>query len=386
VKAVVYGLARSGRAAAARLEERGDDVTRVDRSLGNEDDLAVLDGADVLVKSPGVPGERPLVEAARARGVPVWSELELGWRLLAPTGAHFVAVTGTNGKSTTTELLGAIFRSAGRDSVVAGNIGTPLTSVASAGWVACEVSSFQLEDIHEFACDVAVLLNLEPDHIDRHGSFEAYRDAKLRIFDRAAVAVVPRGFGIEGIEFSAEDELPAEPLIRGAHNRENAAAATAAARATGVGDDAIAEALRTFPGIRHRLEPIGEVGGVRYVNDSKATNVAAALKGLAAYADEPVHLILGGSLKGESFEPLADAIGPNVLSIHLIGEAAGEIAHVLGDRLFDRDASLANAVSHAAELAGRGDVVLLSPACASYDQYDNFEQRGDEFRALVATL
>ena len=326
MKAVVYGLARSGRAAAARLEERGDEVTRVDRSLGNEDDLAVLEGADVLVKSPGVPGEQPLVEAARARGVPVWSELELGWRLLAPTGAHFVAVTGTNGKSTTTELLGAIFRAAGRDSVVAGNIGTPLTSVASADWVACEVSSFQLEDVHEFACDVAVLLNLEPDHIDRHGTFEAYRDAKLRIFDRAAVAVVPRGFGIEGIEFSAEDELPAEPLIRGAHNRENAAAATAAARATGVGDDAIAEALRTFPGIRHRLEPIGEVGGVRYVNDSKATNVAAALKGLAAYADEPVHLILGGSLKGESFEPLADAIGPNVLSIHLIGEAAGEIA------------------------------------------------------------
>ena len=331
MKAVVYGLARSGRAAAARLEERGDEVTRVDRSLGNEDDLAVLDGADVLVKSPGVPGEQPLVEAARARGVPVWSELELGWRLLAPTGAHFVAVTGTNGKSTTTELLGAIFRAAGRDSVVAGNIGTPLTSVASADWVACEVSSFQLEDVHEFACDVAVLLNLEPDHIDRHGSFEAYRDAKLRIFDRAAVAVVPRGFGIEGIEFSADDELPAEPLIRGAHNRENAAAATAAARATGVADDAIAEALRTFPGIRHRLEPIGEVGGVRYVNDSKATNVAAALRGLAAYADEPVHLILGGSLKGESFEPLADAIGPNVLSIHLIGEAADEIARVLGD-------------------------------------------------------
>jgi UDP-N-acetylmuramoylalanine--D-glutamate ligase len=386
VKAVVYGLARSGRAAAARLEARGDEVTRVDRSLGNEDDLAVLDGADVLVKSPGVPGEQPLVEAARARGVPIWSELELGWRLLAPSGAHFVAVTGTNGKSTTTELLGAIFRAAGRDAVVAGNIGTPLTSVASADWVACEVSSFQLEDVHEFACDVAVLLNLEPDHIDRHGSFEAYRDAKLRIFDRAAVAVVPRGSGIEGIEFSAEDELPAEPLIRGAHNRENAAAATAAARATGVADDAIAEALRTFPGIRHRLEPIGEVGGVRYVNDSKATNVAAALRGLAAYADEPVHLILGGSLKGESFEPLADAIGPNVVSVHLIGEAAAEIARVLGDRLFDRDGTLANAVSHAAELADRGEVVLLSPACASYDQYDNFEQRGDEFRALVAAL
>ncbi len=386
MKAVVYGLARSGRAAAARLEEGGDEVTRVDRSLGNEDDLTVLEGADVLVKSPGVPGQQPLVEAARARGIPVWSELELGWRLLAPTGTHFVAVTGTNGKSTTAELLGTIFRAAGRDAVVAGNIGTPLTAIASADWVACEVSSFQLEDVHEFACDVAVLLNLEPDHIDRHGSFEAYRDAKLRIFDRAAVAVVPRGFGIDGIEFSAEDELPAEPLIRGAHNRENAAAATAAARATGVGDAAIAEALRTFPGIRHRLEPIGEVGGVRYVNDSKATNVAAALRGLAAYADEPVHLILGGSLKGESFEPLADAVGPNVLSVHLIGEAAGEIARVLGERRFDRDGALANAVSHAAELADPGDVVLLSPACASYDQYDNFEQRGDEFRALVAAL
>jgi UDP-N-acetylmuramoylalanine--D-glutamate ligase len=270
--------------------------------------------------------------------------------------------------------------------VVAGNIGTPLTSVASADWVACEVSSFQLEDVHEFACDVAVLLNLEPDHLDRHGSFEAYRDAKLRIFDRAAVAVVPRGSGLEGIEFSAQDELPAEPLIRGAHNRENAAAATAAARATGVADDAIAEALGTFPGIRHRLEPIGEVVGVRYVNDSKATNVGAALRGLAAYADEPVHLILGGSLKGESFEPLAEAIGPNVLSIHLIGEAAAEIARALGDRLFDQDATLANAVGHAAALADRGDVVLLSPACASYDQYENFEQRGDEFRTLVAAL
>ena len=387
MKVIVYGLARSGRAAAARLEERGDEVTRVDRSLGNEDDLAVLEGADVLVKSPGVPGEQPLVEAARARGVPVWSEIELGWRLLAPSGARFIAVTGTNGKSTTSELLGAILRADGRDfGPGREHRHEPLVSAPSADWVVCEVSSFQLEDVHAFACEVAVLLNLEPDHLDRHGSFEAYRDAKLRIFERAATAVVPRGFGIEGIEFSAEDELPAEPLIRGAHNRENAAAATAAARATGVGDDAIAEALRTFPGIRHRLEPIGEVGGVRYVNDSKATNVAAALRALAAYADEPVHLILGGSLKGESFEPLADAIGPNVLSIHLIGEASGELAGVLGDRLFDRDATLAGAVGHAAELADRGDVVLLSPACASYDQYDNFEQRGDEFRSLVASL
>jgi UDP-N-acetylmuramoylalanine--D-glutamate ligase len=391
MKTLVYGLARSGQAAAARLEERGDEVVRVDRSLGNEDDLGLLDGVELLVKSPGVPGGRPLVQAARARGIRVWSELELGWRLLAPSGAHFVAVTGTNGKSTTSELLGVIFRAAGRDAAVAGNIGTPLSAIAAADWVSCEVSSFQLEDIDEFACDVAVLLNLEPDHIDRHGGFDAYRAAKLRIFERAGVAVVPRGFdidglGLDGIEFSAEDELPAEPLIRGLHNRENAAAATAAARATGVPDDAIAQGLRSFPGIRHRLEPIGEVAGVRYVNDSKATNVAAALRALAAYDGEPLHLILGGSLKGESFAPLAEAIGPNVRSIHLIGESAAELARALGEGRGDLDATLANAVGHAAELAARGDVVLLSPACASYDQYDNFEQRGEEFRALVAAL
>jgi UDP-N-acetylmuramoylalanine--D-glutamate ligase len=381
---LVYGLARSGRSAAARLEQRGDEVVVVDRALGNENDLGLLDGIELLVKSPGVPGERPLVEAARARGIPVWSELELGWQLLAPAGTRFVGVTGTNGKSTTSELLGAIFRSAGRDVAVAGNIGAPLTSVTAADWVACEISSFQLEDVHEFACEVAVLLNLEPDHLDRHGTFDAYRTAKLRIFERARTAVVPRGLGIEGIEFSADDPLPAEPLIRGAHNRENAAAATAAARAVGIDDAAIAQALRMFPGVAHRLEPLGEVNGVRFVNDSKATNVAAALRALAAYADEPVHLILGGSTKGESFAPLAASVGPNVRSIHLIGEAAGQLADALAGRAFDVDHTLTTAVAHAASTAEPGDVVLLSPACASYDQYDNFEQRGEEFRRLVA--
>jgi UDP-N-acetylmuramoylalanine--D-glutamate ligase len=383
VTVVVYGLARSGRSAADRLERRGDEVVLVDRSLGNEDDPTVLDGADLLVKSPGVPGERPLVRQARERGIPVWSELELGWRLLAPSGTRFIGVTGTNGKSTTTELLGAIFRSAGRDVAVAGNIGTPLTSVESAAWVVCEVSSFQLEDVHEFACEVAVLLNLEPDHIDRHGTFESYREAKLRIFERARIAVVPRGFPREGIEFSADDALPAEPLMRGTHNRENAAAATAAARAAGIGDEAIADALGSFAGVRHRLEPIAESRGVRFVNDSKATNVAAALRALDAYSGEKVHLILGGSLKGESFAPLARAIGPNVISIHLIGEASGELARALENRRYDEDTTLANAFEHAASLAEPGDVVLLSPACASYDQYDNFEQRGDEFRRLA---
>jgi UDP-N-acetylmuramoylalanine--D-glutamate ligase len=376
MRALVYGLARSGRATAARL----DDPVVVDRSLGNEGDLSLLDGIDVLVKSPGVPGDVPLVVAARERGIPVWSEVELGYRLLAPAGTKFVGVTGTNGKSTTTALLGAIFEAAGRDVAVAGNIGVALTSVEHADWVVCELSSFQLEDVHELACDVAVLLNLEPDHLDRYPTVEAYRAAKLRIFERARAKVVPRGLGLDGIEFAADDPLPAEPRIRGAHNRENAAAATAAARAAGIGDDAIAAGLLAFPGVPHRLEPVGERDGVRYINDSKATNVAAALRGLAAYAGEPVHLILGGSPKGEDFAPLATAIGANVRSVHLIGAEAPRLAEVVDG---DVDGTLDAAVAHAASLAEPGDVILLSPACASYDQFANFEERGEAFRALM---
>jgi UDP-N-acetylmuramoylalanine--D-glutamate ligase len=381
VKVLVYGLARSGRSAAERLAERGDEVVVVDRTLGNEDDLSLLDGVELVVKSPGVPGEAALVAGARTRGIDVWSEVELGYRLLP--GSRFVGVTGTNGKTTSTELLGAIFRAAGRDVAVAGNVGTPLTSVREADWVVCELSSFQLEDVHDLACDVAVLLNLEPDHLDRHGSFEAYRDAKLRIFERSRARVVPRGLGLPGIEFSADDVLPAEPLIPGRHNRENAAAATAAARAAGVDDAAIAEGLRTFPGVPHRLELVAELDGVRYVNDSKATNVAAALPALATYADQPVHVILGGSPKGEDFAPLAAAIGPNVRSIHLIGAEAARLESVVGG---ERDETLERAVAHAAELAEPGDVILLSPACASYDQFADFEERGAAFRQLVTNV
>jgi UDP-N-acetylmuramoylalanine--D-glutamate ligase len=262
---------------------------------------------------------------------------------------------------------------------VAGNIGRPLSGVQDADWVVCELSSFQLEDVHELRLRVAVLLNLEPDHLDRHGTFEAYRDAKLRIFERADAAVVPRGLGLPGTAFSADDPLPAEPLIPGTHNRENAAAATAAARAAGIGDNAIAEGLRTFPGVPHRLETVAEANGVRFVNDSKATNVAATLRGLAAYPGALV--ILGGSLKGESFAPLE----PHVRRAFLVGEASDQLAEVLGERAV-RAGTLVRAVELAAAEAQPGDVVLLSPACASYDQYANFEERGEDFRRLVAKL
>jgi len=358
---------------------------RVDRSLGNEDDLSLLDGVDVLVKSPGVPGERRLVEAARGRGVPVWSEVELGYRLHPER--PIVGVTGTNGKTTTTELLGAIFLAAGRDVAVAGNVGHPLTGVEDAEWVVCELSSFQLEDVEELRCRVAVLINLEPDHVDRHVTFEAYRDAKLRIFERADVRVVPRGLGLAGIEFSADDPLPAEPRIPGRHNRENAAAATVAARAAGIDDAAIATALRSFPGVPHRLELVAELNGVRFVNDSKATNTAAARRALAAY-DAPLRLVLGGSPKGEPFDELAGEVRDRAASVYLIGEAADELASSL-DRAgvaYERSGTLEQAVRSAAAAARPGDVVLLSPACASYDQYENFERRGEDFRRIVRTL
>jgi UDP-N-acetylmuramoylalanine--D-glutamate ligase len=407
--ALVVGLARSGRAAALALARRGVRVVGADsRSdldagrlaeagvelhLGSEDE-ELVDAVELVIKSPGVPGTAPPVARARERGMPVWSELELGFRLLE--GVELVAVTGTNGKTTTSELLGAMLAAP-----VAGNVGRALCEldhrVASGERVVCEVSSFQLEDVHEFRPRVAVLLNLEPDHLDRHGSFEAYRAAKLRVFENQGaddVAVLPRGFGaVPGsarrVEFDASDPLPAEPRIPGAHNRENAAAATAAARALGLEDAAIAAALREFPGVPHRLELVREVNGVRFVNDSKATNVAAALRGLAAY-EEPLHLILGGSLKGESFVPLARAIRERggVRTIALVGEASDDLAEALGaDGLtFARAGTLDHAVSAAAAAATPGDIVLLSPACASYDQYANFEERGQAFRSLVEAL
>ena len=382
-RALVLGMARSGEAAAAALEARGVSVARVDRKLGNDADLSLLDGVDVLVKSPGVPGEHELVRTARLHAVPVWSEVELGYRLHPER--PLVGVTGTNGKTTTVELLGAIFRAAGIDVAVAGNVGRPLTAVERADWVVCELSSFQLEDVHELACRVAVLLNLEPDHLDRHPTFEHYRAAKLRIFERAGAAVVPRGCDVQGIEFSVDDPLPAEPLIPGRHNRENAAAATAAARASGIPDEAIAEALRTFPGVEHRLEPVGERRGVRFVNDSKATNTAAARRALAAF-DAPLQLILGGSLKGESFDALAaDIAARGDVCALLIGEAAPALAAALGGAgvEYEQAGTLERAVELAAARATAGEVVLLSPACASFDQFEDFEARGRAFKELV---
>jgi UDP-N-acetylmuramoylalanine--D-glutamate ligase len=410
-RVLVVGLARSGTAAAEALVTHGASVVGFDRDeaaevgrlrelgvelrLGREEET-LLQGIDLVVKSPGVPGETMLVTGARSRAVPVWSEIELGSRLLPNP---ILGVTGTNGKTTTSELLGAVFRAGRRPVEVAGNVGRPLTSLVGAiepdAWVVCELSSFQLEDVETLRPRIAVLLNLAPDHLDRHGSYDTYARTKLRVFERQTAedtAVVPRGFGpVPGaarrVEFCGDDALPAEPLIPGPHNRENAAAATAAARSAAIDDDAIAEALRTFEGVPHRIELVRELGGVRYVNDSKATNVAAALRSLASFPGARLHVILGGRGKRESYAPLAKAFSPGDRA-YLIGEATPEIARALSAEgvPFEEAGELSVALAGAAADAAAGDVVLLAPACASFDQFENFEERGDTFRRLVEEL
>jgi UDP-N-acetylmuramoylalanine--D-glutamate ligase len=412
---LVVGLARSGQAAARLLARRGERVVGVDsgrpegaEALGVEvelgsDGVTALDGVGCVVKSPGVPAEAPAIAAARERGVPVLGELELAWRLLPN---RFVAVTGTNGKTTVAELLGHVWRTAGEPVRVAGNVGTPLASLVgespAEATIVCEASSFQLEDADRFAPECGVLLNLSPDHLDRHRTLDEYLAAKLRLFANQGpedVAVV-NGAG----PMLAAAELPGEARrldfserigeyetsLLGAHNAANAAAAAVAAETMGIGPDAIREALVTFPGVPHRLERVRELDGVLFVNDSKATNVAAAAAALRSF-DGGVRAILGGSLKGGGFEELADPVAERCAACYLIGEAADQLERDLApaweagvDRR--RCTDLVEAVGVAAADARAGEIVLLAPACASFDAYRDFEERGDEFRRLVSVL
>jgi UDP-N-acetylmuramoylalanine--D-glutamate ligase len=427
---LVVGLARSGLAVAQALAVRGHVVIGTDTRPPSAGARAALDGAGVVVdapgnglaaldrvetvvKSPGVPQTAPVVAAARARGARVVGELELAWRLLPNP---FVAVTGSNGKTTTVELLGHLHRVAGVPVAVAGNVGTPLSSLAGAldpgVVIACEASSFQLEDTEAFAPDAAILLNVTADHLDRHGTLAAYREAKLRIFARqpaGAVRVAPDTLDVAGaggdaawVRFGTapgsalrvdgdvlrwhEEPVVAvgELALRGAHNLENAMAAAAACLARGMAPAAVAEGLRTFAGVPHRLEEVARRDGVLYVNDSKATNVASAVVALRSFSGG-IHVILGGQGKGADFTPLAAAVRDRARAAYLIGEDAEAIAAALAGAgvPLTRSGDLERAVADARAAARPGDVVLLSPACASFDQFASYEHRGDRFRTLA---
>ena len=402
---LVVGLARSGAAIARALSAHGE-VIGCD---GAEPEVAGLEGVEVhlrsdglallhrvrtVVKSPGVPREAAVVQEALLRGLEVTGELELAWRLLEN---RFVAVTGTNGKTTTVELFGEIYRAAGRAVAVAGNVGTPLASLVGSlepeAVVVCEASSFQLEDSSAFAPECAVLLNVQEDHLDRHGDLERYRAAKMKIFENQRpgdLAIDPEVTAAEtavdgGVLFvRGEALLPlAEIRLRGAHNLENVRASALVARATGVPAEAVRRALRDFPGVAHRLEEVAKVDGVLYVNDSKATNVASAVRGIEAF-EGGVHAILGGSLKGNDFTGLRHSLTARGRAAYLIGEAEQRLALDLeGTVPLHLCGALEEAVRQAARAAGSGEVVLLSPACASFDCFRDYEQRGERFRDLV---
>jgi UDP-N-acetylmuramoylalanine--D-glutamate ligase len=387
--------------------------------------VELLEDVNAVVKSPGVPGQAPVIGAAHDRGKSVLGELEVAWRALPN---RFVAVTGTNGKTTVVEWLGHVWREAGEQVAVAGNVGTPLSSLVGeadpAATVVCEVSSFQLEDSEAFAPEVALFLNLTPDHLDRHRSLDDYLAAKLRIFanqGRGAAAVwdadepalgsdLPGGSGRPepyGLAACTEPRVDCAVTVRegrlhtrrgpliaveelalpGEHNLRNAMAVTAGALAAGIEEAAIAAGLRSFAGVTHRLERLAEIDGVAYVNDSKATNVSAAVAALGSF-ERGVRVILGGSLKAGGFEGLAPAVAASCVACYLIGEAAAPIREALagaGVELVD-SGTLERAVERAARDASPGETILLAPACASFDAFRDFEHRGERFRELVEGL
>jgi UDP-N-acetylmuramoylalanine--D-glutamate ligase len=441
-RVLVVGLARTGIAAALFASAYGARVTATDarseeefgeslQGLRREQVALHLGGhqagdfveQDLIVISPGVPASLPELQAARSRGIPVWSEIELAWRFFH---GKMIAITGSNGKTTTTALVGHILNTAGITTLVGGNIGTPLIARAEYSTdstvTVAEVSSFQLEAIDQFRPEISVLLNLTPDHLDRHETFEQYARAKMRMFENqteadaailnaddpevasraparpkiywfSRVKRVANGAYVRDGEIVIRDEGQEEPVmrreeipLRGEHNVENVMAGCLAARLAGASNTAIANGVRTFPGVEHRIEFVGQVRGVSFYNDSKATNVDATLKAIAAF-DSPLFIILGGRDKGAPYTPLLEPLKQRARAVLLIGEATDKIANELGGAVPLKAAgTLERALSIAFECAKPGDVVLLAPACSSYDQFENFEQRGRAFKELVTQL
>jgi UDP-N-acetylmuramoylalanine--D-glutamate ligase len=441
-RVLVVGLARTGVATALFCAARGANVTATDARTENEigDAIAPLRTAgvslelgghqenafleqDLIVPSPGVPADAPLLQAARAKGVAIWSEVELAGRFLE---GRLIGITGSNGKTTTTSLIEHILKGAGFSTILAGNIGTPLISrvdqTSDDTITVVELSSFQLELIETFRPNISVFLNLTPDHLDRHHTLEEYGRAKARIFEnqtKADSAVLnaddpattslaptkPRVFwfsrkppAVQGA-FVRENEIIfrnggeeevvlslQEIPLPGAHNVENVLAAVAATRLAGAEPTAIAKGVRSFAGVEHRLEFVAEVGGVRYYNDSKATNVDAALKALDSFPGR-ILILLGGKDKGSDYAALQRPLREKAILALLIGAAAEKIEkQITGSVAIEHAGTIERAVEIASHAARRGDVVLLAPACASFDQFQNYEHRGRVFKELVHQL
>ena len=438
---LIIGLKRTGVSVARFVAQHGGRVRVTDRQteeqlkdeliqiadivpevcLGTED-KTLLTGIDLVIPSPGVPCTAPLLVAARRRGIPVWSEIELAFRFLR---APVLAVTGTNGKSTTTTLLGECLREYGQRVFVGGNLGTPLLDAVSGKYdaIVAEVSSFQLEWVEQFRPHIGIWLNLTEDHLDRHGTLQAYGEAKQALFLRqtsADWAIINRqdpevqrfthglpgqilSFGWEPVAHGIWIDRATNTLIvsnnrretrlalaavrlYGRHNLENVMAAVGAATLWGVPGDVIEKVLARFTGLRHRLELVATKHGVAYFDDSKGTNVGAVVQSLASF-DGPVILLAGGVDKGGDYSPLRSLVQSKVRQLILFGAARDLIAAALGNEtdtlVVD---TLAEAVRAAAMAARVGDTVLLSPACASFDQFRNYAHRGEVFRAAVEAL
>jgi len=439
---LVVGLARTGVATALFCAERGAKVTATDARSENEigETIAPLRAAgvslelgghrensfleqDLIVPSPGVPADAPLLQAARAKGVTIWSEVELADRFLR---GLLIGITGSNGKTTTTSLIDHILKNAGFSTILAGNIGTPLIARVDQtnddSITVVELSSFQLELIETFRPNISVFLNLTPDHLDRHHTLEAYGRAKARIFENQTEADsavlnaddpattphaptkpqvywfsrkqrVAQGAFVRGNEIVFRRDGQEEAVLHlkdiplaGEHNVENALAAVAAARLAGAQPEAIARGIRSFAGVEHRLEFVAEIGGVRYYNDSKATNVDATLKALDAFPGR-ILIVLGGKDKGSDYTVLQKPLREKAILALLIGAAAEKIeSQITGSVAIEGAGTIERAVEIASHAARPGDVVLLAPACASFDQFQNYEHRGRVFKELVHQL
>lgn len=439
----IIGLARSGLAAAKMLKRLGgrpfvSDVkpeSVLEKQLAELRDAGipyetgghtrqVINHSEFLIVSPGVPNDVPILREAGEEGIPIFSELEVASWLC---DASLAAITGSNGKTTTTSLLGEIFRAAGFDSAAAGNIGYPFSEVcdriSSKGWISLEVSSFQLERIFDFKPHIAVILNLTPDHLDRYGTFEEYAETKMRIAEnmtRSDFLIINRDDSylveLAGqtnahlIGFSQQEKLemgvfldsgrivydfgeihgdlgPARDIrIPGPHNRYNAMAAGAAALLAGVPEDVIKKVFQSFPGVEHRLEYVDTIDGIRFINDSKATNVDSVWYALQSVPEKMV-LIMGGKYKGGDLSRLNEFIKDKVKHLILIGQATQIMEEAWHDLVpLSTADSLEGAVSDAFEIADAGETILLSPACASFDMFDDFEHRGRVFKDAVRNL